>query len=65
MAWRKVTKIEIENLERGSKKKRNVAELWFMCCALVHIVVYQCMKFEVNRFYSLEVMAWTKNESEN
>ena len=36
-----------------------------MCSALVHIVVYQCMKFEVNRFYSLEVMAWTKNESEN
>ena len=46
-------------------QKIKEAELWFMCTVFPHNVLYQCMKFQVNSVYSLEVMAWTKIPIEN
>ena len=43
----------------------SVAELWFLCTALLHnVLLYQCMFFQVDTNYSLKVMAWTKIQSE-
>ena len=42
-----------------------VAELWILCIALLHNVSYQCLKFQADSFYSMELMAHTKNQSEN
>ena len=41
--------------------KIEVAESWFLCTALLHNLFYQYMKFQVDSFYSLEVVAWTKS----
>ena len=36
-----------------------------LCTALLYSVSYQCFKFQVDSFYSLEIMAQTGIESEN
>ena len=36
-------------------------ELLFLYTELFHAVYYQCLKFQVDNFYSLEVMAKKKN----
>ena len=41
-----------------------VAELWFLCTAPLHNIFYQCVKLQVDSFYSLEVMIRTKIQSE-
>ena len=46
-------------------QKVRMAEFWFMFTRLFHNVFYQCMKFQVNSFYGLEVMTWTKIQTEN
>ena len=38
-----------------------VADVWFLCTALFHNVLYQFMKFTVESFYSLDVKAQIKN----
>ena len=40
-----------------------MAELFFIGPAPLHKTFYRCMKFRVNSFYSLEVMAQTKNQT--
>ena len=40
---------------------QSVAE--FLCTELLQNIFYQFMKFKVDSFYSLEVMAWTKAQS--
>ena len=37
-----------------------MASLKFLCPAPLQNVFYQSMKFQVDSFYSLKVMAWTK-----
>ena len=54
------TNIQTENLQRAITQKIKIAELWFMCTAFPHNVFYQCMKYQVNNFYSFQVTAWTK-----
>ena len=59
------TKIQSEKKKKkGNNSKTKVAELWFFCTALLHNVFYQCMQFQVDSFYGLEVTAWTKIQSE-
>ena len=41
-----------------------VTELWFLCTALLHNLCYQCLKFQVESFYSLAAMALTKIHKE-
>ena len=41
------------------------AELWFLCTVLLNNVCYQYLKFQVDGFYNLDVMAQTKIQSEN
>ena len=42
------------------KYKIRVAELWFLYSALLHNVLYQHLKFQVDSLSSFEVMAQTK-----
>ena len=44
-------------------KKKWVVELWFLCNAPLQNVVYQFVKFQVDSFYSLQVMIQTKTQS--
>ena len=46
-------------------QEMRVAELWFLCTALLHHMFYQCLKFQVDSFYNLEVMAHARIQSEN
>ena len=51
------TKIQSENQQRTLTQKTKVAELWFLYSAFLYNVFYQCMKFQADTFYVLEVMA--------
>ena len=44
----------------SGKYKIRLAELWFLCSALLHNVLYQHLKFQVDNLSSFEVMAQTK-----
>ena len=44
----------------GINSEIRVEELWFWFTALFINVCYQCLKFQVDSFYSLEVMARKK-----
>ena len=46
-------------------QKVRVSELWFLCTALLHDVLYQCVKFQVESFYSFEIKALIKIQTEN
>ena len=60
MAW---TKLQSENQQKANIQILSVVELWLLSTAFLYNVLYQCMKFTVESLYSLEVMTWTKNQS--
>ena len=37
-----------------------MAELWFLYTVLLHNVFHQCLKFQIDSFYSSKVMVGTK-----
>ena len=43
-------------------QKIRVAKLGFLCTALLNNVYCQCLKFQVDSFYSLEIMAWKRTQ---
>ena len=57
-----LTKIQIKNHQRAITQKIKVAEL---CTAFLHNVFYQCMKFPIESFNSLDDIAQTKIKCEN
>ena len=57
VAW---TKIKNEVIKEQLLKKLWVTEFWFLYSTLLHKLFYQCMKFQIDSFCSLEVMAKTK-----
>ena len=50
-------------LQNKGNKLEIKSKLWFLCTAL--LVFYESMKFKVDSFYSLEVMALTKIQTKN
>ena len=52
-------------LTKGNNPKNKIkAKLWFLSTSPLNNVFYQCVKFQVNSFYSLEVMVQTKIQNE-
>jgi hypothetical protein len=62
MPW---TKLNYENKQRAITQKIRNAEYRFLCTAVSLIEVYHPMKFQVDSFYTLGEMAWTKIKHEN
>ena len=54
------TRNSIENYQREISKNIQ-AELLFLCMAHCVIVLYKCMKFQLNSFYSVQLTEWTQN----
>ena len=54
------TKIQSKKLQRAITPKIVGIELWFLYTALLHIVTYICMKFEVTSSNTFEVMPWAR-----
>ena len=48
------------HLQRAITLKIVGIELWFLYTALFYNVIYLCVKFKVNSFYTLEIMPRTK-----
>ena len=51
--------------DKNFMQKFATGNKWEKNSDCVHCVFYQCMKFQDASFYILEVMAQTKNQSEN
>ena len=58
-------KFKLKIKERAITQKIRVAKLCFLYIALLRNKFYQYMKFQVDSFYILEVMLWTKIQTEN
>ena len=59
------TKIQSSNLQRAIIPEKDGIELWLLYTSLVLNVIYLCVKFEVTRLYTMELMARTKIHSKN
>ena len=61
MTYAKNSKWKLTNV---NNKKIRVAEWWFLCTTLLYNVFYQCMRFQVDSYYCLELTT-RKNQIEN
>ena len=55
------TGYSIANDQREITPKRSEAELLFLCMTHCLIVLYKCMKFQSNIFYSVQLTERTRN----
>ena len=56
--------MEITHKIMAVSQERSVTELWFLCTAPLNNVCNQCIKFQVDRFFSLEDVAQKKIQNE-
>ena len=59
------TRNSIVNDQREISPKISKAELWLLCMTHRLVVLYNCMKFQLNSFNGCQLTEWTRNSIAN